>query len=297
MLTFLDVPISALLPLRRCPPSPPLLLYCCPRIAPGPHLSLQPPTPQPQPPSTHTQPHTTAARANPPLGSHLVGRGQAERHRAILQLDIRRRARPWHHAAVRASRRPDGDGASVRLQNAKGWFVRNLLGRPRQELGRRRDEEPAAGVRRWVDRVPGGRAQKRLCVDDVTERGENPDDACSGRSNPPSLCSSHSSVQCEAHPSVRPASHSPPPAQYGGNSGQGPRLFARSDDGGQTWAANWSFTKAELPAAYCEGSLISDAEGAVYHGAPAASSKFFILRAASRLCVGSYAVSVRQQPC
>lgn len=55
---------------------------------------------------------------------------------------------------------------------------------------------------------------------------------------------------------------------YGGNSGQGPRLFARSDDGGATWAANWSFTASELPGGYCEGSIISDSNGTVYFGHP-----------------------------
>ena len=55
---------------------------------------------------------------------------------------------------------------------------------------------------------------------------------------------------------------------YGGSSGQGPRLFARSDDGGATWAANWSFFEDKLPGGYCEGSIISDADGAVYFGHP-----------------------------
>ena len=44
---------------------------------------------------------------------------------------------------------------------------------------------------------------------------------------------------------------------YGRSSGQGPRLFARSDDGGRTWAANWSAPRASLPDPYCEASLIS----------------------------------------
>ena len=35
-------------------------------------------------------------------------------------------------------------------------------------------------------------------------------------------------------------------------SGQGPRLFARSDDGGASWAANWS-AGPDLPDPYCEG--------------------------------------------
>ena len=45
---------------------------------------------------------------------------------------------------------------------------------------------------------------------------------------------------------------------YGASSGQGPRLFARSDDGGATWAANWSATETELPDPYCEGSILAD---------------------------------------
>ena len=43
---------------------------------------------------------------------------------------------------------------------------------------------------------------------------------------------------------------------YGRSSGQGPRLFARSDDGGATWAANWS-AGSDLPDPYCEASLLS----------------------------------------
>jgi sialidase-1 len=54
--------------------------------------------------------------------------------------------------------------------------------------------------------------------------------------------------------------------EYGTSSGQGRRLFARSDDGGQTWAANWSFFESELPGSYCEGSIVTDAEGVVYYG-------------------------------
>lgn len=42
---------------------------------------------------------------------------------------------------------------------------------------------------------------------------------------------------------------------YARSSGYGPRLFARSDDGGASWAANWSAT--DLPDPYCEGSLLS----------------------------------------
>ena len=37
---------------------------------------------------------------------------------------------------------------------------------------------------------------------------------------------------------------------FGRSSRQGPRLFARSDDGGATWAANWS-AGADLPDPYC----------------------------------------------
>lgn len=54
--------------------------------------------------------------------------------------------------------------------------------------------------------------------------------------------------------------------EYGTSSGQGPRLFARSDDGGASWAANWSFFESELPGSYCEGSIVTDTEGAVYYG-------------------------------
>lgn len=53
---------------------------------------------------------------------------------------------------------------------------------------------------------------------------------------------------------------------YGPSSGQGPRLFARSDDGGQSWAANWS--AYDLPDPYCEGSLLSDSVGSVFFGNP-----------------------------
>merc|ERR1719331_1047098 len=53
---------------------------------------------------------------------------------------------------------------------------------------------------------------------------------------------------------------------YGTSSGQGPRLFARSDDGGQSWAANW--TAYDLPDPYCEGSLLSDARGTLVFGNP-----------------------------
>ena len=50
---------------------------------------------------------------------------------------------------------------------------------------------------------------------------------------------------------------------YGKDSGQGPRLFARSDDGGATWAANWSAWK--LPDPYCEGSLLADPSNSVVY--------------------------------
>ena len=43
---------------------------------------------------------------------------------------------------------------------------------------------------------------------------------------------------------------------FGRSSGQGPRLFARSDDGGASWAANWS-AGADLPDPYCEAALLS----------------------------------------
>ena len=43
---------------------------------------------------------------------------------------------------------------------------------------------------------------------------------------------------------------------YGASSGQSARLFARSDDGGATWAANWS--AHDLPDPYCDASILSD---------------------------------------
>ena len=59
---------------------------------------------------------------------------------------------------------------------------------------------------------------------------------------------------------------------YGLSSKQGPRLFARSDDGGQTYAANWSAgvgTTINLPDLYCEASVLGDpAGGVVYFGTP-----------------------------
>jgi len=55
---------------------------------------------------------------------------------------------------------------------------------------------------------------------------------------------------------------------YSRTSGQGPRLFARSDDGGATWAANWS-AGAELTDPYCEASLLgAPAQGRLYFGNP-----------------------------
>ena len=71
--------------------------------------------------------------------------------------------------------------------------------------------------------------------------------------------------------------------RYGLSSGQGDRLFARSDDGGETWAANWSFTYAELSGSYCEGSIVSDDQGAVYFGHPGLGSK---CRPASGIMIG-----------
>lgn len=54
---------------------------------------------------------------------------------------------------------------------------------------------------------------------------------------------------------------------YDRRSGQGPRLFARSDDGGHSWAANWSAYDIVDP--YCEASLLADpARGLLYLGNP-----------------------------
>ena len=51
---------------------------------------------------------------------------------------------------------------------------------------------------------------------------------------------------------------------YGRSSGQGPRLFARSDDGGATWAANWS-AGSDLPGPYCEASILgAPSQGKLY---------------------------------
>ena len=55
---------------------------------------------------------------------------------------------------------------------------------------------------------------------------------------------------------------------YGRSSGQGPRLFARSDDGCASWAANWS-AGAELPDSYCEASILGDpSRGELLFGNP-----------------------------
>jgi sialidase-1 len=54
---------------------------------------------------------------------------------------------------------------------------------------------------------------------------------------------------------------------FGRSSGQGPRLFARSDNGGATWAANWSAT--DLPDPYCEASIVaSEDRSSLYFGNP-----------------------------
>lgn len=58
---------------------------------------------------------------------------------------------------------------------------------------------------------------------------------------------------------------------YGTSSGQGPRLMARSDDGGETWASNWS--SYDLPDPYCEGSILSDAAGRLVFGNPSSSRR------------------------
>ena len=55
------------------------------------------------------------------------------------------------------------------------------------------------------------------------------------------------------------------------SSGQGPRLMARSDDGGATWAANWS--AYDLPDPYCEASMLSDAQGGLFLGNPSHPSR------------------------
>ena len=52
-----------------------------------------------------------------------------------------------------------------------------------------------------------------------------------------------------------------------------PRLFARSDDGGATWAANWS-AGADIVDSYCEASLLgAPAAGRLYFGNPFAKRR------------------------
>jgi len=61
---------------------------------------------------------------------------------------------------------------------------------------------------------------------------------------------------------------------FGRNSGQGPRLFARSHDGGTTWAANWSAYDLSDP--YCEASVASNpatGEDLVYFGNPSSHGR------------------------
>lgn len=66
--------------------------------------------------------------------------------------------------------------------------------------------------------------------------------------------------------------------RYAISSGQGPRLFARSDDGGVSWAANWSanYTTNVLPDPYCEASLLSDPtrNGTLVFGNPSAHKRY-----------------------
>jgi len=60
---------------------------------------------------------------------------------------------------------------------------------------------------------------------------------------------------------------------YGLSSGIGPRLFARSDDGGVTWVANWS-AGLDLPDPYCEASIIrggKDDLAALYFANPSSA--------------------------
>jgi sialidase-1 len=58
---------------------------------------------------------------------------------------------------------------------------------------------------------------------------------------------------------------------FGKSSGQGARLFARSDDGGATWADNW--TAYDLPDPFCEASVLSNPNipGSLYFGNPSSS--------------------------
>ena len=58
---------------------------------------------------------------------------------------------------------------------------------------------------------------------------------------------------------------------FGQSSGEGPRLFARSDSGGASWAANWS-AGPDLPDPYCEASIVANGENTVlYFGNPSNS--------------------------
>ena len=58
---------------------------------------------------------------------------------------------------------------------------------------------------------------------------------------------------------------------YARSSGQGPRMFARSDDGGATWAANWS-AGSDLPDPYCEASMVAE-RGLLLFGNPSSHER------------------------
>ena len=65
---------------------------------------------------------------------------------------------------------------------------------------------------------------------------------------------------------------------YDRRSGFGPRMFARSDDGGETWVQRWSTNETEVPDTYCEGSILSDAsaesgQDLLFYGHPSAHSR------------------------